>query len=573
MEKAATNQKFLELLLASSRHLVSGAVQPYLIRHGGPTLAFLEALIRAELVAKDAACRIWGDSLGIAYVNPLVSVVTADALAKLPREIVVKAQVIGLFIIEGTLTVAMATPEDKVLVERLSAIAGCPLSPVFALPEEIRDAINLHYAEEIGVQEQLLDWEKVHTELAGKLSDDDLQMLINDSTIPRILDALIFEAMRQRASDIHLEPREAEAHIRFRIDGRLHEMYTCGRAVLRAFLIRCKVLTKLNVLETRLPQDGRFSLPFGMSTADFRYSEIPTQHGNKGVIRILSGIRSQHGFRITDLGMLPHVHQPFERLIHSPNGIFLVTGPTGSGKTTTLYAALDALNSAEVNICTIEDPIEIRLAGTNQSQIHPAIGLTFQGLLRSLLRQDPDILLVGEIRDGETARIATQGALTGHMVLSSLHTNNAVQAIVRLIDLGVEPYLVAPSIVGVLAQRLVRRICEHCRQVYQPDRATLDRFFMNVPESTAINFFKGQGCPACRRSGYHGRLPVHELVVVDDHLRALIARNASQTQLIAHTRRTGCRSLRHDALKKVLLGLTTIEEVESQTVVEWETTE
>jgi type II secretory ATPase GspE/PulE/Tfp pilus assembly ATPase PilB-like protein len=563
------NKNFLELLIASTRHLVTGHIQPYLIKSGGANLQFLETLIKEELVSKDSACRLWGDSLGVAYVNPLVSVVTSEAVRLITREIASKALVIGLFQIDDILTVAMAEPQDQVLVKRLESVAGCKISPVFAPPSEINDAIRVYYEEESSVQQELLKWEQAYAEMSGQLDDESFRRMMEETNIPKILDGVLFSAIAQRASDIHLEPRETDARVRYRIDGRLQEIHTCGKAVLRAFLTRCKVLAKLNVAEARLPQDGRFSMPLGMGTADFRYSDIPTQYGNKGVIRILSGIR-QNGFRLETLQMLPRVAQPFRRVINSPNGIFLVTGPTGSGKTTTLYAALDALNSPTVNISTIEDPIEIRLPGVTQTQIHTAIGLTFQSMLRSLLRQDPDVLLIGEIRDADTARIATQAALTGHMVLSTLHTNNAVQAIIRLVDLGVEAYMVAPSIVGVLAQRLARRICDNCRQSYAVDHETLQRYFNNIPQDTTVIFSRGKGCKACRMTGYHGRVALHELVVVDDHMRGLIACNAPQAEINAHARRIGCRSLRYDALKKVLLGLTTIDEVDQLTVVEWE---
>lgn len=570
MQKSNINKGFLEKLLSSSQHLVTGQVQPFVIRHGGATIGLLEELIEKELVAKDSACRIWGESLGIAYVNPLTSVITEEAINLIPREIAEKASVLGLVVIEGVLTLAMATPEDNALLKRMEGIAGCPVSPVFAPPKEIQDAIKLNYVEEGNLQQELAGWQQGLHEAGASLTDENLERLIADSTVSRIYDGILFSAIRNRASDIHMEPGEVDARVRFRIDGNLQEMFTCGKAVMRAFLIRSKVLAKLNVSESRFPQDGRFSLPLGMGSADFRFSEIPTMYGNKGVIRILSGGRPEGGFRLEDLSMLPSVQNRFKRLLNTPNGIFLATGPTGSGKTTTLYAALDALNDPNVNISTIEDPIEIRLQGVNQSQVHSAIGLKFENLLRALLRQDPDIILVGEIRDGETARIATQAALTGHLVLSTLHTNTAVQAIVRLIDLGVESYLVAPAIMGVLAQRLARRICENCKTSYNPDMQTLELYFKDIPTDEPIWFSEGKGCSHCRNTGFSGRVALHELVTVDDEMRSLVARNATQSVLQKHARKVGCRSMRYDALKKVLLGMTTLTEIDKLTVVEWE---
>lgn len=570
MQPNNSNKAFLEKLIASTQHLITGQVQPFVIRHGGATIGLLEELIEKELVAKDTACRIWGESLGIAYVNPLTSLVTEDAVSLIPREIAEKALVLGLVVIEGVLTLAMATPEDTALIKRIEGIIGGPVSPVFSPPKEVKDAIKLYYIVEGNLQQELAGWQQGLQEAGASLTDDNLEKLIADSTVSRIYDGILFSAIRNRASDIHLEPGDVDARVRFRIDGSLNEMFTCGKAVLRAFLIRSKVLAKLNVSESRFPQDGRFSLPLGMGHADFRFSEIPTMYGNKGVIRILSGSRTEGGFRLEDLSMLPSVQNRFKRLLNTPNGIFLATGPTGSGKTTTLYAALDALNHADVNISTIEDPIEIRLDGVNQSQVHAAIGLKFENLLRSLLRQDPDIILVGEIRDGETARIATQAALTGHLVLSTLHTNTAVQAIVRLIDLGVEPYLVAPAIMGVLAQRLARRICENCKTSYHPDIETLEQYFKDLPSDERIWFSEGKGCSHCRNTGFSGRVALHEIVTVDDEMRSLIARNASQATLQNHARRVGCRSMRYDALKKVLLGMTTTTEIDKLTVLEWE---
>jgi type IV pilus assembly protein PilB len=367
-----------------------------------------------------------------------------------------------------------------------------------------------------------------------------------------------------------METLEDGAVVRFRVDGKLSTFYKYGKAIHRAFLTRLKVLCRLNVAESRFPQDGRFSMPFGMGKVDFRVSKVPTVEGGKAVVRVLSSLTRKGLLQLEQMNLSRVVLEPLRRLIRNPNGLFFVTGPTGSGKTTTLYSILAELNAPDRNICTIEDPVEIRLAGINQMQVNSHIDLNFGLLLRALLRQDPDIILVGEIRDLETAKIAVEAALTGHLVLSTLHTNNAIQAIVRLMEIGIEPYMVAPSILGVLGQRLGARICEGCKRAYFPGMEVLEQYFIDIPAEQKITFSHGVGCPNCRQTGYSGRIAFHELLVVDDEFRSMIARSAGQHELMAYARRLGYRSLRHDGLKKVLMGLTTIEEVEKHTVVEWE---
>ena len=563
------NKAFLEQFQGGEGNVVSEDIEPILQRSGGATLSFLEEIIEKEYLSKSRACRLWADALGVAYVNPLIAVVTTDAVQRIPYDIAHKARVIGLYVINNVLTVAMAQPQDKRLVKQIEAIANIEISPVFAPPREIEHAIQIYYETQNNV-EDIENFEKEQEELLRSLTDDDLKDLASSNSLSRLLDGMIFFAVRERASDIHMEVKEDQAVVRFRIDGKLIPYYSYGKAIHRAFATRIKVLCRLNVAESRFPQDGRFSMPFGMGKADFRASLIPTVNGTKVVLRILPGVNRRAIMTLDQMMMSSTILEHFRRLIKSPNGIIFVTGPTGSGKTTTLYAALDELNTPEKNISTIEDPVEIKIDGITQSQVNSHIDLNFGLLLRSILRQDPDIILVGEIRDLETAKIATEAALTGHLVLSTLHTNNAIQAILRLMEIGIEPYMVAPSIMGVLGQRLAARICEGCKRAYFPGQEVLERIFYDIPDETKIAFSQGVGCQNCRETGFSGRIAFHELLLVDDQMRSMISAGVGQHQLLRYANKLGYRSLRYDGLKKVLLGLTTLEEIEKHTVLEWD---
>lgn len=541
-----------------------------LVAKHGNTPALVEAVIDERMLTKDDACRMWADSIGIAYVDPFASVITDEAIDRIPIEIAKKSQCIGLYVLDGVLTVAMAAPENDKLVSRLSQIAQIPLSPVFALPREITDAITIHYCTEKNLEESLSDLEQSGLFDQPELIDQRLAALSESNSLVQLLDAVIFFAMRERATDIHIEAQEIQCRIRFRIDGMLREMITYSRKLHRALISRLKILCNLNISESRFPQDGRFSMPIGSQTANFRVSTIPSLYGEKAVIRILPMVGKRTMITLDKMMMSQTILQPFRRLIQNPNGIIFVTGPTGSGKTTTLYAALQEINTPGINISTIEDPIEIQMPGVTQSQVNSHIDLKFSMILRALMRQDPDAILVGEIRDAETAKIATEAALTGHIVFATLHTNTAPQAITRLIEIGVEPYMVAPSVIGVLAQRLVARICENCKEAYTPSREVLLRYFAEEG-LTDVSFYRGRGCPACRGTGYKGRVAFHELVLITEEIRSLISEGHSVQEIAKAAAKVGYRPLRYDGLKKVLLGLTTIDEIEQNTSFEWAT--
>lgn len=537
------------------------------LRHG-PGIELVQALIDEKLLPKEDACKLWADSIGVAYVDPFASVITDEAVERIPVEIARKTRAIGLYLVHGVITVAMATPEDADLVKRLSQIAQLPVSPVFALPREIDDSIAIHYCTEKNLEDSLSELEKSSLFDRPDLAGDKLAALAENNSLSEILDEIIYYALRERATDIHIEAQETQSRIRFRIDGNLREILTYSRKLHRALISRLKILCSLNISETRFPQDGRFTMPIGTQAANFRVSTIPSGFGEKAVVRILAMSGKKTMLTLDKMMMSQTILQPFKRLIQNPNGIIFVTGPTGSGKTTTLYAALNEINTPAVNISTIEDPIEIQLPGVTQTQVNSHIDLKFSTVLRALMRQDPDAILIGEIRDLETAKIATEAALTGHIVFATLHTNTAAQAIVRLIEIGVEPYMVAPSVIGVLAQRLAARICDNCKEAYYPSRDVLRKYFQDEGLSD-VPFYRGRGCSVCRGTGYKGRIAFHELVLITEEIRTLIAEGRSAQEITRAAAKVGYRPLRYDGLKKVLLGLTTIDEIDQNTSFEW----
>ena len=538
--------------------------------HHGDSPELVQAVIDAKMAAKDDACRFWADAMNVAYVDPLVSVITDEAIEKIPLEVAKKIKAIGLYIFNGVLTVAMASPDDQETVKRLGQIARIPVSPVFALPREVEDSIAIHYSNEERLEDSLGQLERSSLFDNLELAADKLLQLAENNALVQILDEIMYYAMRERATDIHIEAQEINSRIRFRVDGNLREILAFSRKLHRALVSRIKILCNLDIAESRIPQDGRFSLPIGTQTANFRVSTIPSAYGEKVVIRILAMSGKKSMITLEKMMMSQTILQPFKRLIQNPNGIIFVTGPTGSGKTTTLYSALHEINTPELNISTIEDPIEIQLPGVTQSQVNASIDLKFGTLLRALMRQDPDAILIGEIRDLETAKIATEAALTGHIVFATLHTNSAPQAITRLIEIGVEPYMVAPSVIGVLAQRLAARICESCKEAYTPSRETLAKYFKedDLPD---VTFYRGKGCPRCRGTGYKGRVAIHELVLITEEIRALISEGRSVQEITRAAAKVGYKPLRYDGLKKVLLGMTTITEIEQNTSFEWAT--
>jgi type IV pilus assembly protein PilB len=386
--------------------------------------------------------------------------------------------------------------------------------------------------------------------------------MVDDAPAARMFDLIMIQAIRDRASDIHLEPDEKALGVRFRIDGFLYESLTLPKQIHPSLTSRIKILAEMDIAETRLPQDGNFNVKMEKRSFEIRVSTFPTIYGENVVLRVLD--QTSPLFKLEDMGFSEEMLDLCKQLIRRPNGIILVTGPTGSGKTTTLYAFLNLINSKEKNIITVEDPVEYRLSLIRQTQVNPKAGITFATGLRSILRQDPDVIMIGEIRDRETAEIAHQAALTGHLVLSTLHTNDAPEAISRLMDIGVEPYLISSSVIGVLAQRLVRTICPNCKTSYQADTNALGELGEKIQKSKeSLSLYRGKGCKNCKQSGYFGRTGIFELLTINEKIKQLIAEKAS-TQVIREAAKkiTGMVSLREDGLRKVLKGITTLEEVD-----------
>jgi general secretion pathway protein E len=398
-----------------------------------------------------------------------------------------------------------------------------------------------------------LDLERLAHELP---ETTDLLEASDDAPIIRLINALLTQAIREGASDIHLEAFEQESVVRLRVDGVLRTALQPNRALHSALVSRLKVMSRLDIAEKRLPQDGRMSLRVAEHPVDVRVSTLPTQHGERVVLRLLDKDSARLDLNV--LGMRAELRQDFEELIRTPHGIVLVTGPTGSGKTTTLYSGLIGLDRKRMNILTVEDPVEYDLDGVGQTQISQRIGLTFASGLRSILRQDPDVVLVGEIRDLETAEIAVQASLTGHLVLSTLHTNTAIGAVTRLVDMGVEPFLIASSMLGMLAQRLVRTLCRECREAYEPSERELGILGENVTQD--VRLYRPVGCPVCDNTGYRGRVGIYELIRVDDTLRRMIHDSRAEDEMLAHVRLTSS-SLSQDGFSRVITGDTSLEEV------------
>jgi type IV pilus assembly protein PilB len=379
----------------------------------------------------------------------------------------------------------------------------------------------------------------------------------NESPVIRFVNYLIFDALKQGASDIHIEPKEKQLKVRYRIDGVLFEAMTPPHTMHAAIVSRMKIMANLDISERRLPQDGRIRAVIQSRKIDLRMSTLPTTSGEKVVMRILD--QKSISVPLEALGFSENALTIWRKLIEEPHGIILVTGPTGSGKTTTLYSSLKCMDGNKLNISTVEDPIEYHLAQANQTQVHDKIGMTFSAALRALLRQDPDVVMLGEIRDAETAKIAVQASLTGHLVLSTLHTNDAPSSVTRLINIGLEPYLIASAVNAILAQRLVRKVCQHCKEPYQPTDEMKE--FLTLQGFDSTQLFQGKGCDRCRMTGYAGRLGIYELLVMDDGLRDLVTRNPNVTELRKLCRERGLITLRQDGFDKVTKGLTTIDEI------------
>lgn len=499
--------------------------------------------------------RIVAKHLKRTYMDLGKTLFQEKVLAKLPRESALKYIAIPVYQFGPAVTVALADPGDLGVCLVLEKVLGAPVDPVFSFEDEIRAAIKVHYE----APDQV-------TSLARAINLDSLvQMteaqLADLKPVVAISESILLLALKERVTDIHIEPKRHECWVRFRIDGGLVSRVRLPVALMRPLAARYKIMANLDIAESRKPQDGRIAFPTPAKSIDIRVSTLPVVHGEKIVMRLLGSLSSNICLNLDRLDMAAHILEPLKRSLLEPNGILLVTGPTGSGKSTTLYAALNCIDSPDTNISTIEDPVEYEVTSINQASVDVKAGRTFQAILRAMLRQDPDVILVGEIRDVETARTAMQAALTGHLVLSSLHTNGALQAINRLIDIGVESYIVAPAVLGVLAQRLVRRLCVGCRKPYRPSLEALSAHFFWSGDVEPPVLYNSEGCAECRGTGFKGRIGIHEYFRVTSSARNLILRGGTYAELKAHALQSGFRDLRHDGFVKAFQGLTTIDEV------------
>ncbi|MBN1276779.1 MAG: type II secretion system ATPase GspE [Deltaproteobacteria bacterium] len=522
-----------------------------------------EILIRQRAISEPDLLKALSIQFGIPYSITLPSEdIEISFTEKVPIQFLKKYKMVPVITPEGSF-IALNDPLLFQPLDDLRLILGMGgQGIVIAHHQAITSLINLAYDMNRDSAEQVIqDMHEEDTDLiiseieeTGDLMDD-----TSDAPIIKLVNLIMSQAVKERASDIHIEPTHKRVKIRYRIDGILYDRLSAPKHIQSALISRIKIMAKMNIAEKRLPQDGRIEIRIAEKSIDIRVSTIPVSFGERLVLRLLD--KTNVIIRLSDLGMPEDRLKEFERLISSSHGIMLVTGPTGSGKTTTLYGALSTINNADINIITIEDPIEYQIEGIGQIQVNPKIDLTFANGLRSIVRQDPDVILVGEIRDLETAEIAIQSALTGHMVFSTLHTNDSASAVTRLIDMGIESFLVTSSVIAILAQRLVRVICNDCKEEYKPDHESLKNIGMTREMVSGKTFFRGKGCPSCLNTGYSGRTGIFELMLLDDNIKNLILRTSDANAIKRKAVELGMITLSGDGAKKVMDGITTIEEV------------
>ncbi|MFB3891195.1 MAG: type II secretion system ATPase GspE [Phycisphaerae bacterium] len=525
-------------------------------RGGGQ--AFVAADKGGGLAAMSAA-----ESMGLPYLKSLGDhPVSQDFVKRIPIAFARRHGLVGLAGDNGTMSVAICGLEIWPQLHVVAKVLGKRVKPVFAPREEILRIVNFAYQQQSGQAQKLieqLDETEVMRELDQAIHNEDLLDVASKAPVIKLVNLVLLEAVKRRASDVHVQPHEEELVVRFRVDGVLYDVFHPPKALQEEVISRIKVMGGMNIAERRLAQDGRATVEVGDRIVDLRIATLPTSFGERAVIRLLD--KSARQYELTDLGMPEGVLRGFQKLIRMDHGIILVTGPTGSGKSTTLYASLAEINSQEMNILTLEDPIEYRLDGISQTQVSDRKGMTFASGLRHVLRQDPDIIMVGEIRDADTAHMAIQSALTGHLVFSTLHTNDAAGAVARMLDLGVEPYLLASSLLGVLAQRLVRRICPTCCEPYQPTDAEFEHWGAGLDRRAIGQFHRGRGCPECTGTGFRERVGTFELLTASETIRELILRRAKASSIKDAAVANGMKSLRDDGIEKVAQGLTTMDEV------------
>jgi len=525
-------------------------------------------LVRLNLVNEDQLVGFLSRQYGIPSITLSQLDVDPDVLKLVPPQIAKKYEVLPVKRTGNTLTLAMADPTNVFALDDVAFMTNLQVLPVVGSQGAIRKALERSYSTQMSAISEVIselegevgDVEVLDdNEASAKIDIFELKESADEAPIVRLVNMVLVDAIRRGASDIHLEPYEKVFRVRFRVDGVLHEIMTPPKRLEPALISRVKIMANLDIAERRLPQDGRIKLRYNTHEIDFRVSTLPTIFGEKTVMRLLDKDALQ--LDLTKLGFDPWSLEHFQKAIHSPYGMILITGPTGSGKTTTLYSAIHTVNSPDINIMTAEDPVEYNLKGVNQVQIHDEIGRTFGAALRSFLRQDPDVILVGETRDLETAQIGVRAALTGHLVLTTLHTNDCPSTIARLLDMGIPPFLVSSSLLLILAQRLGRKVCKDCREPYEADEDSLVPYG-HLPQGLgSCTFYRGKGCATCSFTGMKGRVAIYEVMPVTQEIRDLILRNAPTAEIREVAESQGMKTLRQSGLFKVIDGTTTVEEV------------
>ncbi|HEY7091259.1 MAG TPA: ATPase, T2SS/T4P/T4SS family [Tepidisphaeraceae bacterium] len=521
-----------------------------------------EILVEMGFCTEDQITEALAEAYGVPYARISPRVCDPKVISILSKDFLEQHQVLPLFLVEGMLTIAVSEPANVFLLEELERISGYQVQLVAATSRDIKATLQTYLPnDKIFVIDDIIEEvkpEEFKIAEAAKVEDiANLEAAASDSPVVKLVNYCIFNAVKEGASDIHIEPGHNILRVRYRIDGRLAERLRPPFQMQSAVASRIKIMAGLDISERRIPQDGGIHVMMDKRPIDLRVSTMPGKHGEKVVIRIIDNDKAS--LNLEKLGFGYETLKQWRKLIELPNGIVLVTGPTGSGKSTTLYACLQELNEPDVNICTIEDPVEYNLGGINQFQVNDKAGFTFASALRSLLRQDPDIIMVGEVRDAETARLATQAALTGHLVLSTLHTNDSPGAITRLYNLGIEPYLVGGTVAGVLAQRLVRKLCQNCKEAYEPtpnEKRQLEKVVGNVE-----TLYRAKGCQRCRNLGFTGRIGIYELFVPEGECFELISTGVTLAGLRGMANAQGMKTLRVDGMEKVKAGITTLDEV------------
>ena len=558
---SSTLPQNLRQLLAATKLLTDSQITELLAAPRATGGSFVTTLVKSGAVAEEKLLEALAGALHLSYTRITDKEIDAAARTKVPTKVVFQHNIMPMRAVDGTLIVAANDPFNLAMLEAVRLVTKCRVELALSTEADIAKALKRYYGVGAETLDELIQKNVLDLDAPQTITKEDLESGDQEASVVKFVNQIIWEAFKERATDIHLEPMESDLRIRYRVDGVLHQ--TPVPAQLKRFqaaiISRIKVMSNMDIAERRLPQDGRINVRSGGEEIDVRVSTIPTAYGESVSLRLLT--RSSIFLGLEHLGLSHDDEKIVRKLVDLPHGIILVTGPTGSGKSTSLYAFLSTINSIDQRIITIEDPIEYELPGVNQMHVKPDIGLTFASGLRHILRQDPDVIMVGEVRDRDTADIAIRAALTGHLVFSTLHTNDAAGAVTRLIDMGIEPFLVSSSVEALIAQRLVRTICKACREEYRPDAEMLREIGFPAADIAAAKFYRGRGCEECRFTGFKGRTGIYEILVMQDNLRPLVIERTSSNTIKAAAIANGMKTLRDDGWVKVKAGITTVEEV------------